>query len=237
MKNNTETTTPVKGRLKKKLEKDNKWGLTRSTVNHIVNYDLRKDDISSTDEFLDYVIPGIATYNPNWEGIRTVKDLKNSEVLKGLKQHLRNLKKDTSNIQDHIDAEITIQGDITESEEPDKDSTKAKEKAANAAKKYVLKGPEELKNHKDSTKSKAAKEEPNQSEDQQDGAQTDHDILAAAKAYSAKHITLINNEIELEDAVVRMKACRAKLKSAAKRVDELKKLRYSLMVNPDTDSE
>lgn len=85
MKNNTETTTPVKGRLKKKLEKDDKWGLTRSTVNHIVNYDLRKDDISSTDEFLDYVIPGIATYNPDWEGIRTVKDLKNSEVLKGLK--------------------------------------------------------------------------------------------------------------------------------------------------------
>ena len=65
----------------------------------------------------------------------------------------------------------------------------------------------------------------------------DPDMIPTAKAYTAKHITLINNEIELEDAIVRMKACKAKLKSASKRVDELKKLRHSLMVDPEADSE
>ena len=63
------------------------------------------------------------------------------------------------------------------------------------------------------------------------------DLYSFEKKYTSKQIALIDNEIELEDAIVRMKACKAKLKSASKRVDELKKLRHSLMVDPEADSE
>ena len=70
-------------------------------------------------------MPGIATYNPDWLSIKSLKDLKNSQVLKGLRQHMRNLKKDTSKIQEHIDAEKTIREDITDSEESEKESQKS----------------------------------------------------------------------------------------------------------------
>ena len=61
----------------------------------------------------------------------------------------------------------------------------------------------------------------------------DNDLLTIKKPFTAKHITLINNEIELEDAVADMKACKAKLKGASKRVDELQKLRRALMVDSE----
>ena len=78
--------------MKKPLDKDDRWAILRSTVNHIVNNNLSKDDICSTDDFLEQIVPGIAWYNTDWEGIKTIKNLKSSEVLKGVKQHLRNLK-------------------------------------------------------------------------------------------------------------------------------------------------
>ena len=82
MPGNTPKPTAVKNRLKKGLEKDDKWAAARSTVIHLINNDLEKEDISSNDEFLGQVVPGIAMYNADWAGIKALNDLKSSEVLK-----------------------------------------------------------------------------------------------------------------------------------------------------------
>ena len=140
MPRNTTQSTAVKKRLKRKLTKDDRWAVTRSTVDHIVNHSLSKEDINSTDEFLRCIVPGIATYNQEWVGINTFMDLKNSEILKGLRQHLRNLKKKESKIQDHIDAEIRLRDDITDSEESEKESQKSDNVSVSAISKTNQKG-------------------------------------------------------------------------------------------------
>ena len=69
--------TTVKNRLRSKLTKDDRWAPTRSAVDQIVNRGLTKEDITSSDEFISLIVPGMATYNPDWVGIKTIKDLKN----------------------------------------------------------------------------------------------------------------------------------------------------------------
>ena len=60
MAGNTTKHTAVKNRLKKKLDKDDKWAAGRSAIIHLLNNDLEKEDICSNDDFLDNIIPGIA---------------------------------------------------------------------------------------------------------------------------------------------------------------------------------
>ena len=69
--------TTVKNRLRSKLTKDDRWAATRSAVDQIVNRGLTKEDITSSDEFISLIVPGMATYNPDWVCIKTIKDLKN----------------------------------------------------------------------------------------------------------------------------------------------------------------
>ena len=126
---------------------------------------------------------------------------------------------------------------FSESEGHGSERSNSKGNSASAKKKYLPKGQEALEKPKNVNPFSTAKEEVNQAEDQLDAAQPEADFILAGKAYSAKHITLINNEIELEEAVVKVKACKAKLKAALKHQDELKKLRHSLMVDPEAESE
>ena len=70
-------------------------------------------------------MPGIATYNSDWLSIKSLKDLKNSQVHRSLRQHMKNLKKKESKIQEHIDAEKTMREDITDSDESEKESLKS----------------------------------------------------------------------------------------------------------------
>ena len=237
MKGNNPKPIMVKKRLQKKLEKDDKWSAARSTVIHLINNDLEKEDISSTDDFLDDIIPGIAAYNPDWMGIETVKDLKSSEVLKELKQHMRNLKSKDSKIQVHIDAERTLRADVPDNSDAEPEGAKSKTHSNSEPQKYVQKIPANLKKTKDVKPFTTTQEEVNQPEDQQDLGQHGMDILPTRKAYTAIHITLIDNEVELEAAIMNMKVCRAKSKSAFKRVEELEKIRHALQVKIHTDSE
>ena len=57
------------------------------------------------------------------------------------------------------------------------------------------------------------------------------------KPITARHAALINNEIELEHAIVEHNNNKRKCKQSEKRVEAHKKLRDSLMVNPDADTE
>ena len=103
--------------------------------------------------------------------------------------------------------------------------------------KYVQKIPANLKKAKDVKPFTAAEEDGNQPEDQQDADQYGPDILPTRKAYTSMHIAMMDNEIELELAISKMTVCRAKSKSAFKRVQELEKIRHALQVKIHTDSE
>jgi len=116
MTGNPTAFTAVRNRLKKKLTKDDRQAWTRSTVEHICNNDLVKDDIASTDDFINQVILFVSDYSAEWATIKSIKDLKNGQVLKGVKQLLLNMKKKDSKIQDLIDAEKKLRASVTESE-------------------------------------------------------------------------------------------------------------------------
>ena len=150
---------------------------------------------------------------------------------------MRNLKSKESKIQVHIDAERILRADVPDSSDAEPEVAKSKGNSNSEPPKYVQKIPANLKKAKDVKPFTTAQEEVNDAEEEQDLGQHGLDILPARKAYTAIHITLIDNEIELEAAILNMKVCRAKAKSAFKRVEELEKIRHALQVKIHTDSE
>ena len=237
MPGNTTKSTAVKNRLKKTLTKDDRWGATRSTVDHIVNQGLKKEDINSTDEFLRCIVPGIATYNPDWAGIKALKDLKNSEVQNGLRQHMRNLKKKESKIQDHIDAEIRLRDDITDSEESEKESQKSDNISVSAISKTDQKGQNDPKQLQGVAPFSIADEEAEEPE-QDAGAQPNlADLFTIEKKYTAKQIALIDNSIETDSIISEMRMCKGKWKALTKRLEKLKKLNQAHTFNLYADSD
>ena len=106
----------VKNRLKKKLSNDDRVAITQALVDHLVTHDLEMEDISTTDDFIDCLFVRLAQYNPDWIGIRSVKDLKGTEVKKRLQEHIRNQKKKDSKINVQIDAARALREEATESD-------------------------------------------------------------------------------------------------------------------------
>ena len=106
----------VKNRLKKKLSNDDRVAITQALVDHLVTHDLEVEDISTTDDFIDCLFVRLAQYNPDWIGIRSVKDLKGTEVKKRLQEHVRNQKKKDSKINVQIDAARALREEATESD-------------------------------------------------------------------------------------------------------------------------
>ena len=106
----------VKNRLKKKLSNDDRVAITQALVDHLVTHDLEMEDISTTDDFIDCLFVRLAQYNPDWIGIRSVKDLKGTEVKKRLQEHIRNQKKKDSKINVQIDAVKALREEATESD-------------------------------------------------------------------------------------------------------------------------
>ena len=63
------------------------------------------------------------------------------------------------------------------------------------------------------------------------------DLYPIKNKYTAKQISLIDNEIELDALVKDMKVCKGKWKTMAKRLEKLKKLSDAHSFNPNIDSE
>ena len=84
--------TAILNRLHKKLSPSDRASITKSLVDYMVAHDLRAEDFTPTDDFLDLLLPGIQLDNVDWEGLVTVKDILGTEVKRRFYDQVKNLK-------------------------------------------------------------------------------------------------------------------------------------------------
>ena len=84
--------TAILNRLHKKLSPADRSSITQSLVDYMVAHNLRAEDFTPTDDFLDLLLPGIQQENVDWEGLATVKDILGTEVKRRFYDQVKNLK-------------------------------------------------------------------------------------------------------------------------------------------------
>ena len=84
--------TAILNRLHKKLSPSDRSSITQSLVDYMVAHNLRAEDFTPTDDFLDLLLPGIQQDNVDWEDLVTVKDILGTEVKRRFYDQVKNLK-------------------------------------------------------------------------------------------------------------------------------------------------
>ena len=233
----TNSKTYIKDRKSENLTKPDRANIKSCLVDLMLRKNWLTVDLPSNEEIFGDLLPMLAYKNPDWAGITHTRELKGTEVWSRTLQVIKNERHADD---DKLDKKVALKRAILKAEESDENTSEDKtpEKINTPNKKEkTQKGKHDVPQITDKGPLPDQHLEVLKNQTLQDDVFNGIDLVPSKRPWTAQHATLINNEIELELAVTDLRACKAKLKGASKRVDELKKLRRALMVDPDVDSE
>ena len=68
----------IKNRLDKTLKKSDTAAIEDSLVDYLTVHNMQAEKITPGDDLIDSLLPRLAQLNPDWEGIKSIKDIQGS---------------------------------------------------------------------------------------------------------------------------------------------------------------
>ena len=131
--------TNIANRQHQSLTEADWLSLKRALHDYIIEEDLNVDDLQSNMDLADEILPRIAKYNPDWDGVKSISDLKNSKILQSFMTNLKNqFRNKGQTLKGKITIEKKLRSDGTASLDPDQGnqqqvSSKANEDSNNVS--------------------------------------------------------------------------------------------------------